>query len=85
MIYSKTITTEGNDCLITRDAHIVAIYDENGSCIGYVATRSTIYRGWMGFDTRSQSAVYDNKEEAIAFCEEYFEFTICNVKKVVNE
>ena len=73
MIYSKTITKEGNDCLITKNAHIVPVYDNSGSAIGFVATRSTIYRGWMGFDTRSQSFVYNNKEEAIAFCEEYFE------------
>ena len=82
MIYSRTETHEGNDCLITKDAHIVAVYNDSGSCIGYVATCSTIYRGWMGFDTRSQSFVYDteHKQEAIDWCEEFFGTT-----KVVTE
>ena len=75
MVYSKTETHEGNDCLITKDAHIVVVYDNHGSCIGYVATCSTIYRGWMGFDTRSQSFVYDNNHlnEAIQWCDEFFD------------
>lgn len=83
MIYSKTITKEGNDCLITKDAHIVEVYDmSNGGVAGYVATRSTIYRGWMGFDTRSQSFVYDtdHKQDAIDWCEEFF-----GTAKVVTE
>lgn len=73
MVYTRTETHEGNDCLITKDAHVVAVYYNRGSCISYVATCSTIYQGWMGFDTRSQSFVYDNKEEAIAFCEGFFD------------
>ena len=74
MVYTRTETHEGNDCLITKDAHIVAVYGDSGSCIGYVATCSTIYRGWMGFDTRSQSFVYDtdHKQEAVDWCEEFF-------------
>lgn len=71
MVYTRTITKEGNDCLIAKDAHIVAIYDENGRCIGYVATCSTIYRGCWGFDTMSQSFVYDveHLDEAKAWCD----------------
>ena len=72
MVYTRTETHEGNDCLITKDAHIVAVYDNSGMTVGFVATCSTIYRGWMGFDTRSQSFVFDNKEEAVAYCEEFF-------------
>lgn len=75
MIYSRTETHEGNDCLITKDAHIVSIYDDSGKCIGYVATCSTIYRGYLGFDSNSQSFVYDDnhKQEAIDWCDEFFE------------
>ena len=73
IILCKTKQYEGNDCLITKDAHIVAVYDNSGSCIGYVATCSTIYRGWMGFDTRSQSFVFDNKEEAVEYCNGFLE------------
>ena len=82
MIYSRTETHEGNDCLITKDAHIVEVCDTNGGVIGYVATCSTIYRGWMGFDTRSQSFVYDNehKQDAIDWCESFFD-----CKKGINE
>lgn len=82
MVYTRTETHEGNDCLITKDAHIVAVYGDSGSCIGYVATCSTIYRGWMGFDTRSQSFVYDtdHKQDAVDWCEEFFD-----TAKVVTE
>ena len=73
MIYSRTEKHEGNDCLIIKDAHVVEVVDECGRTEGYVATCSTIYKGWMGFDTRSQSFVYDNEQEAIEFCEEFFE------------
>jgi len=73
LVYNKSETHEGNDCLITKDAHVVAVYNDSGSCIGYVATCSTIYRGWMGFDTRSQSFVYDAEhlDEAFDLCENF--------------
>lgn len=75
MIYSRTETHEGSDCLITKDAHIVAVYNDSGSCIGYVATCSTIYRGCWGFDPGSQSFVYDteHRQEAIDWCNEFFD------------
>ena len=72
MSYSRTETHEGNDCLITKDAHVVPVYDSRGSIVGYVATCSTIYRGWMGFDTRCQSFVFDDEDKAKKYCEEYF-------------
>ena len=71
LFFHKTIEREGNDCQIIKDAHVVEIL--SGEVVGYVATCSTIYRGWMGFDTRSQSFVYDKDhlDEAIQFCEEF--------------
>lgn len=71
MVYSRTETHEGNDCLITKDAHIVAVYGDSGSCIGYVATCSTIYRGWMGQDSNSASKVFKSYTEAVDQCERY--------------
>ena len=72
IIYSKTITEEGNDCLITKEAHVVEIQNmANGDIEGYVATCSTIYRGWMGIDSRSQSAVYTDRDMAIDYCNSF--------------
>ncbi len=75
MIYSRTETHEGNDCLITKDAHIVAVHDDSGKRIGYVATCSTIRRGCWGFDSSSQSFVYDDEHEleAISWCNDFFD------------
>ena len=73
MEYSRTETHEGSECLITKDAHIVAVYDDSGSCIGHVATCTTIYKGYMGTDSNSHSFYFTNLEEAIKFCEEHFE------------
>ena len=64
IVFEKESTHEGNDCMIYDSAFVVEV---DG---GYVATKSTIFRGWMGFDTRSQSFVFDNLEEAIDFAEE---------------
>lgn len=72
MNYSRTETHEGNDCLITKNAHIVQVY-RNGSTAGYVATRSTIYYGWFGLNSKSESCVFDGLAEAKEYCEEYFE------------
>ncbi len=67
---AKTITKESNDCFITKNAHVVEVHNmSTGSIVGYVATCSFIYKEWMRC---SESFVYDNKEEAIAFCEEHF-------------
>ena len=87
LVYTRTKTHEGNDCLITKDAHVVALYDDSGNCMGYVATRSSIHKGWMGFDTRSQSFVYDadHKQEAIDWCEDYFQYDKEKDEKEVTE
>ena len=67
LIYNKTTTKEGNDCLITKNAHIVEVKD-NWSSI-YIVTVSTLFEGWMGFDSRTESYVYSNESEAKAFCD----------------
>lgn len=68
IIYEKTVESDGcTSCKITRHAHAMEV---DGA---YVAVASTIYRGWMGFDTRSQSFVYDNKDDAIKFCKDYMQ------------
>lgn len=79
MIYTRTETHQGSDCLITKDAHIVPIFttilgkdSKVGEVVGYVATCSTIYKGWMGFDTKCQSFVFNDEKLAKDFCEEYF-------------
>ena len=73
MSYSRTETHEGNDCLITKDAHVIPIYS-SGSIVDYVATCSTIYTGWMGHscDT-AESKVFQDEDEAEKYCEEYFD------------
>ena len=66
LIYDKTVESEGcTSCKVTRHAHVMEV---NGA---YIAVVSTIYRGWMGFDTRCQSFVYEDKDEAIKFCKDY--------------
>lgn len=67
IVYAKESTHTGNDCMIHKSAFVVDVEE------GYVATHSTIYRGYMGFDTRCQSFVFDNLSEAVEFCDEYFE------------
>lgn len=61
IIYETESKHEGNDCMIYESAFVVEVEK------GFVATRNIIYSGWMGFDTRSQSFVFDNAEEAIDF------------------
>ena len=73
MVYSRTESHKGNDAVITKNAHVVEVRDDYGMTIAYVATCSTIYRGYMGFDTRSQSFVYENYQEAINYCESFFD------------
>ena len=58
-------TQRRNNCIVTHNAHVV---EADGA---FIATASAIYRGWMGFDTRSQSFVYDNKDDAVKFCKGY--------------
>jgi len=65
LIYNKTIKNEGNDCLITKNAHVLSVDDL------FVITVTIIYTGWMGVDSRSSSYVYANEEEAIEFCKGY--------------
>ena len=67
LIYNKTEKHEGNDCLITRNAHIVEVKD-NWSSV-YIVTCSTLFEGWMGFDSRAASYVYSDLSEATAFCD----------------
>lgn len=59
IVYSKESKHEGNDCIIYDSGFVVEVES------GYVVCINTIYRGWMGFNSNSQSFVYDNKEEAI--------------------
>ena len=61
IIFKKESKHEGNDCMIYESAFVVEVEH------GYVATKNTIYHGCMGFDTRSQSFVFDNADEAIAY------------------
>lgn len=62
LIYNKTETHEGNDCLITKHAHAVAVDDL------YIAVCSTIYRGWMGLDSDVISRCFTEKSDALTFC-----------------
>ena len=71
MNYTRTETHEGNECLITKDAHVVTVYRE-GSVVGYVATCSTIYYGWFGTDSSSQSCVFDDLDKAMDYCDKFF-------------
>ena len=64
LLYNKTKISEGSDCLITRNAHIVKV-DENY----FIVTCSSIFNGWMGVDTSSKSFVYTNYQWAVDFCE----------------
>lgn len=71
MNYSRTETHEGNDCLITKNAHVVQVY-RDGNTAGYVATCATICYGWFGTNTSSQSCVFDDLDKAKEYCEEHF-------------
>lgn len=70
LIYSKTITKEGNECFITKNVHVVEVNDRYNN-VYYLATCSTFYKGWFGTDFNSQSYVYDAEEEAITKCKEF--------------
>ena len=72
MNYTRTETKQDKDCLITKDAHVVTIYDDRGHVVGYVATCSTIYYDCFSTNANSQSCVFDNLEEAKEYCEKYF-------------
>lgn len=79
MIYSKTVSEKYGDVLLTREAHVIEVfekvYGKEDKSLGYVATRSVItnFTLFSECDTKVQSFFYDNKKEAIAFCEEYFD------------
>ena len=66
VIYEKTVESDGcTSCKVTGHMHVMEV---DGA---YVAVAATIYRGWMGFDTRCQSFVYDNKDDAVKFCKDF--------------
>ena len=65
LVINTTKTSEGNDCLITKNAHVLKV---DGF---YIATLTTIYKGWMGTDTKSSSFVFDNFADAVKACDEY--------------
>ena len=62
IIYQKETQNEGKDCLI-NDAN--CIIELASGC--YLAVKSTVYQGYMGTDTRSQSCIFDNKPEALNY------------------
>lgn len=62
IVYSQEFKHEGNDCMIYESSFVIEVEK------GFVATKNVIYNGWMGYDTRSQSFVYDNLDEAIKWC-----------------
>ena len=75
--YSRTESheTPSGDFLITKNAHIVEVLDSYGTITGYVATCSTLTRGCWGFDSSSQSFVYDANHYGSAeeWCESCFD------------
>lgn len=65
IIYQKQTTDEGNDCMIYKSFLVIRI---NGDC--FLASKCTVYRGWMGSDSREVSFIFDNKNEALNWIEE---------------
>jgi len=65
--YSETEQHEGNECLITKVSTIMEVDDSY-----FIATCSTIYKGWFGVDCKTQSCVFTNYVESRDYCEKYF-------------
>ena len=72
LVYSRVETHQAGDFLITYDVHIVEV-NGKGFASGFVATCSSIISGCWGFDSKSQSFVFDKDhyEDAINYCEDY--------------
>lgn len=68
-VYYKTIKKEGNECLITKHAHVVVVRDNWNTT--FIATVVTTYTGWMGFDSNADTQLFSSEHEAINFCEQY--------------
>ncbi|MBP5407662.1 MAG: hypothetical protein J6Y42_00815 [Bacilli bacterium] len=62
IIYEKTEEDEGNDCKIYKSSFIVRVTDD---C--FLASKCTVYRGWMGTQIDSQSSTFEDEEDAMNY------------------
>lgn len=63
--YSDTEQHYGNDCTILKVVTIIEVDSV------YIATRTTVYRGWMGTKSETESKVFTSYAKAEHWCEEF--------------
>lgn len=74
MIYSRTEKYLRNNAVIVKNAHAVEVIDDFGRIEGYVSTLSMMRRDYdNNFHTNSQSFVFDNYQDAVRCCKNFFQ------------
>ena len=64
--YADTEQHYGNDCTILRVVTVLEV-----DCV-YIATRTVVYRGWMGTKSDTESKVFTSSyADAVSWCEEF--------------